>query len=112
VVTPISSLVQWVNDFGSNRKATPVKWPCEDGSIVCAVYGDKAGVPEAYYQDYSNSLEVVWLCRSLLKIERAIVDRHLPQNEDPPKPLPKTVHELDARFDDSKSNRSLGFEPN
>jgi hypothetical protein len=78
---------------------------------MCSLRG-QGRVQEAYYQDYSNSLEVVWLCRSLLKIERAIVDRHLPQNDDPPKPLPKTVHELDARFDDSKSNRSLGFEPN
>jgi hypothetical protein len=74
--------------------------------------GTRQGYQRRTTKYYSNSLEVVWLCRSLLKIERAIVDRHLPQNEDPPKPLPKTVHELDARFDDSKSNRSLGFEPN
>jgi hypothetical protein len=73
--------------------------------------GDKAG----YQRPTTKITLILWRwygCAGRFSGSTSIVDRHPPQNDDPPKPLPKTVHQFDARFDDSKTNRSLAFEPN
>jgi predicted RNase H-like HicB family nuclease len=49
--------------------------------------------------------------KALLGLERAIVEWNLAREEDdPPKPLPKTAREFDARFDDGESTTSLGVD--